>query len=97
MTIKVLQHHIRLNLWKEVFDTFRDVIRALDEEGADLKLLFTHDVCLFGNEITIEYDIKEALHQPEEVWNAKAVQWLDGVRSLVWSSSIPIKFAYHVI
>lgn len=78
--IEVRQKYIRLNLWREVFDALREPVRVMKDEGAIVKATFDYkgrdD---YEKEITVTYDIVNAMVQPEEEWKANAVAFFDAV------------------
>jgi len=76
--IEVRQKYIRLNLWREVFDALREPVKVMKDEGAIVKATFDYkrrdD---YEKEITVTYDIVNAMVQPEEEWKANAVAFFN--------------------
>ncbi|KAI4928213.1 uncharacterized protein J4E92_005697 [Alternaria infectoria] len=77
--IEVCHSHIRLNLWKEVFDTFREPVRVMKDEGAIVKATFIYKGGHNRSDDVATYDILDAMTQPEEEWKANAVAFFDAV------------------
>jgi len=81
LIIKVSQKHIRLNLWKEVFDALREPVKVMKDEGAIVKATFIYKEGYSIHDGVVTYDILDAMTQPEEEWKANAVTFFDAVRS----------------
>ncbi|KAI4668001.1 uncharacterized protein J4E78_001822 [Alternaria triticimaculans] len=80
--IEVCHSHIRLNLWKEVFDTFREPVRVMKDEGAIVKATFIYKGGYNRSDDVATYDILDAMTQPEEEWKANAVAFFDARRRI---------------
>jgi hypothetical protein len=61
LTVKIWQEHIRLDLWPEIFDTFKVPVDECENEGAHVNVFFAYYTGGSGNDDNARYDLKKAI------------------------------------
>jgi hypothetical protein len=59
LTVEIRHEHIRLNLWPEIFDTFRAPVDEFEKEGAHVKIFLSYRID--GDEPNVDYDLKHTI------------------------------------
>jgi hypothetical protein len=93
LTVVIRQEHIRLNLWLEIFNTFKVPVDEYEIEDAHVKVCFAYQGDPYPDNPDVEFDLKHAIQRSKTYdWKAAAIAYFNTVHlpfSLSTPSSLP--------
>jgi hypothetical protein len=79
--VQISQEHIKLNLWPEIFNTFKVLVDVYENEGAHVKVTFAYYHEQGHQDSDLKYDLMGAIQHSETYeWKAPAIAYFNTVR-----------------